>query len=61
VNLASRLESACKEYSARILISENTYQKLRGTCRLREIDRVIVKGKTEPAEDWDGVWVMKTK
>ena len=48
VNLASRLESACKEYHARILISENTYRKLRGTYRLREIDRVIVKGKTQP-------------
>ncbi|MES1258118.1 MAG: GAF domain-containing protein [Acidobacteriota bacterium] len=49
VNLASRLESACKEYGARILISENTFRKLRGTYRVREVDRVIVKGKTEPA------------
>jgi adenylate cyclase len=48
VNLAARLESACKQYSARILISENTYRKLHGTYRIREIDRVIVKGKTEP-------------
>ena len=47
VNLASRLESASKQYHARILISENTYHKLRGTYRIREIDRVIVKGKTE--------------
>jgi adenylate cyclase len=46
VNLASRLESACKEYSARILISENTFKRLRGTYRVREIDKVIVKGKT---------------
>jgi adenylate cyclase len=49
VNLASRLESACKEYGARILISENTFKKLRGTYRVREVDRVVVKGKTEPA------------
>ena len=48
VNLASRLESACKQYSARILISENTYARLRGTYRVRDIDMVIVKGKTEP-------------
>ncbi len=48
VNLASRLESACKQYGARILISENTYRKLRGTYRAREVDYVIVKGKTEP-------------
>ena len=48
VNLAARLESACKQYAARILISENTYKKLRGTYRSREIDKVVVKGKTEP-------------
>jgi adenylate cyclase len=48
VNLASRLESACKEYSAQILCSEFTYRKLKGTYRTREVDRVIVKGKTEP-------------
>ncbi|MFZ5495147.1 MAG: GAF domain-containing protein [Verrucomicrobiota bacterium] len=48
VNLASRLESACKEYSAQILISEFTLRKLKGTYRTREVDRVIVKGKTEP-------------
>jgi len=49
VNLAARLESACKQYFASILISENTYKKLKGTYRIREIDRVVVKGKTEPA------------
>jgi len=48
VNVASRLESACKAYSARILISDNTYNRLRGTYRVREVDQVIVKGKTEP-------------
>jgi adenylate cyclase len=48
VNLASRLESACKAYSARILVSESTVSKLRGTYRLRDIDLVIVKGKTQP-------------
>lgn len=48
VNLAARLESACKAYSARILISENTVKKLRGTYRIRDVDLVVVKGKTEP-------------
>lgn len=46
-NLASRLESACKAYSARILVSESTVRKLRGTYRMRDIDLVVVKGKTE--------------
>jgi adenylate cyclase len=48
VNLASRLESACKTYSTQILISENTFGRLRGTYRIRGIDKVVVKGKTEP-------------
>ena len=48
VNLAARLESACKQYSARILISDYTYKKLKGTYRIRYIDDVVVKGKIEP-------------
>jgi adenylate cyclase len=48
VNLASRLESLCKQYGAHILASEFTYRKLRGTYRAREIDLVVVKGKTRP-------------
>ena len=48
VNLASRLESACKQYRTKILISEFTLRKLRGTYRTREVDRVIVKGKKAP-------------
>ena len=46
--MTSRLESACKQYATRIIISENTYTKLRGTYRTREVDRVVVQGKTEP-------------
>lgn len=48
VNLAARLESACKQYGSKILISEFTMRKLKGTYRLREIDLVVVKGKTRP-------------
>ena len=48
VNLAARLESACKQYAASILISEFTHRKLRGTYRTREVDLVVVKGKTKP-------------
>ena len=50
VNLAARLESACKQYHARILLSEYTVARLNGVYRLREIDRVQVKGKTQPAD-----------
>src|SRR5207253_10640817 len=41
VNLASRLESACKQSRIRLLISEYTFRKLRGTYHSREIDREI--------------------
>jgi adenylate cyclase len=48
VNLASRLESLCKHYGTRILFSELTMAKLNGVYRLREVDKVIVKGKSKP-------------
>ena len=48
VNLAARLESACKQYAAKLLISSYTHDKLHGTYRMRYIDDVIVQGKTEP-------------
>jgi adenylate cyclase len=53
VNLAARLESACKQYNASILISEFTRAKLKGTYRMREADRVVVKGKTVPVDIYE--------
>ena len=44
-NLASRLESANKEYGSQVIASESTIKKLRGTYRMREIDRIVVKGQ----------------
>jgi adenylate cyclase len=53
VNLASRLESACKQYGTHILISHNTLKQLRGTYWTRELDAVVVKGKTEPVRVYE--------
>ena len=53
VNLASRLESACKQYKAKLLISEYTFRKLKGTYRTRDVDEVIVIGKTEPVRVYE--------
>ena len=53
VNLAARLESACKSYAARILVSESTINKLRGTYRYRPVDLVVVKGKTQPVKIYE--------
>ena len=50
VNLASRVESLTKQYGTDLLITHHTYQALADTTRyqIRIIDRVIVKGKSEP-------------
>ena len=53
VNLAARLESACKQYKTSILISEFTKEHLKGTYRMREADRVVVKGKTVPVSIYE--------
>ena len=45
VNLAARLESATKTYGVSVLISEFTVDRLKGDYRLREVDRLRVKGK----------------
>ena len=47
INLGSRIEGLCKTYGAKILISEHTKNLLQKTYRLREVDRVQVKGKNE--------------
>ena len=48
VNLAARLESATKYYGVDTLISQFTSEQLTCAVRLREIDVVRVKGRTEP-------------
>ncbi len=48
VNLASRLESANKVYHTSILASEETIRDARGAVESREVDQVVVAGKTEP-------------
>jgi adenylate cyclase len=48
VNLGSRLESLNKQYGTRIIISEATRARLKGTYQLRSLGEVVVKGKTQP-------------
>ncbi len=70
MNLAARLVSACRQYGARILISEFTYRALRGTYRKREVDIAVVKGKPGRfrftrcwiiTAEWDGIFIMESK
>jgi adenylate cyclase len=45
MNLASRLEGLNKYYGTNILISGNTYEKVKDRFIFRELDEVSVKGK----------------
>ncbi len=48
VNLGARLESINKQYGSRILISETTKKLVEKEFMTRKIDKVAVKGKSEP-------------
>ena len=50
VNEAARIEALTKEYGVKLLISGDTFAELDGGGTHRLVDRVIVKGKTEPVE-----------
>jgi adenylate cyclase len=47
VNLAARLEGVNKLYRTGILVSGETVRRIAGRLGMREVDRVIVKGKSE--------------
>jgi adenylate cyclase len=53
VNLASRLEGSNKAYGTRILVDESTYRLAREVVELREIDALVVVGKTEPVRIYE--------
>ena len=48
VNIASRLESASKQYGTRILLSGATQALAADAVETREVDSVVVVGKSEP-------------
>jgi adenylate cyclase len=48
VNLAARLEAANKTYGTRILACEGTAAAARGAVDVREIDRIVVAGQSQP-------------
>ena len=48
VNLAARLETACKQYGVHVLISEETRVHASTAIETRELDRVRVVGKSQP-------------
>jgi adenylate cyclase len=48
VNLASRLESATKEFGVGIIISEYTHNAVRGAFQFKKLGDVHVRGRSEP-------------
>lgn len=46
VNLAARLEPACKHYGVDILISEDTWAAAGGHIKARDVDTVALRGRT---------------
>ena len=48
INLAARLEGACKQYKVPILVGEETHRRVQNDIAAREVDIVRVVGKTKP-------------
>ncbi len=53
VNLAARLEGVNKIYKTQIMLSESTYDLIKEQFLCRELDRLRVKGKTEPTSVYE--------
>lgn len=54
VNLASRLESINKQYWTRIILWENTYERIdKSKFITRELDTITVKGKIKPVKIYE--------
>ncbi len=53
VNLGARLESGAKQYGIYTMISEFTYELAKNDMEVREVDFIIVKGKTKPVKVYE--------
>jgi adenylate cyclase len=61
VNLASRLEGMTKEYRCSVIISESTYRQVSSQFACRELDKIRVKGKTQPVTIYELVAPMEER
>jgi len=53
VNLASRLEAANTQYGTVIMISDSTLRMAETQIEVRELDKIVFKGKTEPVKVYE--------
>jgi len=49
VNLAARLEPTNKDYGTKIILGPQTYAGAKNRIQARALDKIVVKGRTEPA------------
>lgn len=59
INLGSRIESLCKFYGTKLIISQNNKDKLKEKYIFRYLDFVQVKGKEEPIKLWEVICLEK--
>ncbi len=53
VNLAARLEAANKQFGSSTMIAEQTYQEVKDIFYARQLDFLVVKGKTKPVRVYE--------
>tara|TARA_Y100000588_G_scaffold261145_1_gene275711 strand:+ start:552 stop:3125 length:2574 start_codon:yes stop_codon:yes gene_type:complete len=53
VNLAARLEASAKQYGVYIQVAEETYKACKDQFIWRDLDYVVVMGKSEPAQVYE--------
>jgi adenylate cyclase len=55
VSLASRMENSNKHYGTQLMMSESFFRQLKFKIGIREIDTVMVQGKSQPVNlyTWD--------
>lgn len=58
VNLASRLEGANKVYGTEVLVDARTAELARGNVLFREVDQIVVVGKTEPVRIFEPLAIL---
>ena len=53
VNIAARLESSAKQYGVYTHISDDTYSAVKDQISVRELDKVIVMGRSESIQTYE--------
>lgn len=62
VNLAARLEPANKEYGSHVILGQNTHALLpEAEFTTRLLDKIVVKGKTEPIDIFELIYPVSLK